>query len=182
MLSINYPDINEALKPKEWYKVPKVKFYGSYARKAGMYDGIYDVIVDSNFEIPKMDINIAGNEKKTRNEKDQYLIGKFSKLKFHNHYSSYFGGDQGLIEYTFDNSSTGNLLVISDSYDNCIEPFLACHFSHSYFVDLRLYYHDVGKDFNIDDFIKEHFITDVLFLGNQNWVLGISILEPYKFD
>ncbi len=167
--------------PKGWVELPNIRFYGSLARSAANYDTFNDVIVDGIFELPELKIRIYGFEGKQRNEKSQYQAGHYGTMKFDNHYAKYFGTDYGLIEYTSVGGGYGSLLVIGDSFDNCIEPLLASHFPHSYFVDLRLYAKDVGKEFDMDDFLAQRGITDILFLGNQYWLLGLKPLEPYKF-
>jgi hypothetical protein len=52
-----------------------------------------------------------------------------------------------------------------------MEPLIAAHFSHSYFVDLRHFANDVGYSFDLDAFISQNVITDVLFLGGYEWTV-----------
>lgn len=173
------PQMSQPPEPRRWIEVPGVTAYGSAALRAGCYDAFGDAIVDGDFDLPDLKIHLYGFEARERNAKRQYLAGQYEKAKFTNRYGAYFGGDYGLIEYTSGDVRAGNLLVISDSFDNCIEPLLASHFHYTWFADMRLYTRDVGEPFDIDDFIRRHGITDVLFLGGQAWVLGLRPLEPY---
>jgi hypothetical protein len=168
-----------AWEPQRWFEVPGLRYRGSLSQRAGYYDALSDELVDAVFDLPEYKIRIHGFPDTPRNAKAPYQAGHYSRAKFVYHYAKYFGDDYGLIEYTCDAGTYGNLLVISDSYDNCIEPLLACHFLHAYFVDPRLYATDVGEEFNLDRFVAEHKITDVLFLGGQAWILGLQPLEPY---
>ena len=174
------PRVGQVLDSKGWIELPGLAFYGSLARRAGYYDAIGDVIVDGVFELPSFEVHIHGFGDRERNQKCRYRTGQYAREKFANHYAEYFGNDYGLIEYLSGASGGGNLLVIGDSFDNCIEPLLASHFCHSWFVDLRHYHADVGKEFDMDDFLARHAITDVLFVGNQYWVLGLKPLAPVQ--
>jgi hypothetical protein len=159
--------------PKDWRKVPDVIFHGGLAHRAGCYDAIDDRIVDGVFDLPPLETRIHGLAGRERNDKRRYQAGQHEKAKFANHYAAYFGLDYGLIEYTASDVRGGNLLVISDSYDNCIEPLLAAHFSRAWFLDLRHYVQDLGTECHLEDFLGRHQITDLLFLGHQSWVLGL---------
>ncbi|MBV1821278.1 hypothetical protein KUA25_24855, partial [Bacteroidales bacterium MSK.15.36] len=54
------------------------------------------------------------------------------------------------------------LLIIKDSYANCLVPFLTSHYGEIYMVDLRYY------DKNINDLIQSEGIEDALILYNTN--------------
>lgn len=179
LLQTRNAEISAVREVQEWFELPNIIFYGSYARRAGYFDSIHDTIVDGYFNLPELTIHVHGADKRVRNEKEQYKAGHPRAAKFANHYGGYFGDDYGLVEYMCEVGS-GCLLVVGDSYDNCIEPLLASHFRHTYFVDLRHYVADVGDHFEIDDFIEQNQITDVLFTGNQRRVLGLS--SPGEID
>jgi len=173
------PQMGPPWEPKGWIEIPGVTFHGSSALRAGRCDSVGDAIVDGDFDLPEVMTRIHGFEGIERNAKRCYHTGDYDKAEFTNHYAVYFGKDYGLIEYTSDGAGGGNLAVIGDSFDNCIEPLLASHFAHTWFVDLRLYAKDVGEEFDMDTFLRQHEITDVLFLGTQSWVLGFHPMEPY---
>ena len=173
------PQMRQPWMPKGWIELPDVTFYGSKAYRAGCYDAFGDAIVDGIFDLPQLKVRIYGFEGRERHAKCRYQAGHYNRAKFANHYAEYFGDDYGLIEYTCGDVKHGNLLVIGDSFDNCLEPLLASHFSHTWFADLRLYARDVGEEFDMGAFLTQHEITDVLFLGNQYWVVGLRSMDPY---
>jgi len=151
-------------------------FYGSLSVQAGYFDGFGDRIVDGVFDLPSQSVRICGSEDRKRNAKSRYWVGDYEAAKFANHYWHYFGNNYGVIEYSSGVCDRGNLLVIGDSFDNCIEPLLAAHFRHCWFVDLRFYAQDVGEEFDLGEFIACHKITDVLFIGAHSWILGLRSL------
>lgn len=70
--------------------------------------------------------------------------------------------------------ATGHLLIIKDSYANCMVPFLTEHYKTITLVDPRYY----GK--SIHDYIAENGVDQVLFLYNMNTVgndIGIRGIE-----
>jgi hypothetical protein len=167
------------LEPKQWIELPNLAFYGSMSRRTAYFDGFGDPIVDGVFNLPRQKVRIYGFEGRERDAKRQYRTGKYPPGRFADHYGEYYGNNYGLVVYSSDTRDFGNLLVIGDSFDNCIEPLLAAHFSRCWFVDLRLYAKDVGEEFDMDKFLLRHGITDVLFLGSHLWVLGLSPIGSY---
>ena len=172
------PEIGPPREPVRWITLPDLVFHGSLAHCAGCYDAFGDALVDAIFELPELKVRVYGFEERQRNARQQYLAGQYAPGPFANHYAEYFGYDYGLIEYASGAPGSGNLLVISDSFDNPIEPLLASHFGHCWFVDLRHYAKDVREKFDLGDFLQRRQITDVLFLGNQYLTLGVG-LNPF---
>lgn len=171
------PQVSRCLQPRDWKTGSDLAFYGTKSRFAGYYDGLHDPFICSVFDLPELDIHIHGYGDVKRNHKAAYATdtGTVTPLrKFANHYSHCFGRDYGLITYTCKQVGTGRLLVVSDSSDNCIEDLLAAHFLQTFFVDLRHYPADVGHPFDVDEFIADHAITDILFLGEQGAVIGFG--------
>lgn len=58
--------------------------------------------------------------------------------------------------------STDRLLLVKDSYANCLIPFLTPYFREIIVIDPRYYYGDIHK------IMEENKITSVLFLYNGN--------------
>lgn len=75
-------------------------------------------------------------------------------------YSYFLGGNPGLVDITSTNKNNRKLLIIKDSYANCITPVYAANFEKTYVVDLRFF------NMSIDGFIEENQITDILVLYN----------------
>jgi len=182
LISARGIDIGKVVQCKKWFVVPNVVFRGSRSRRSGGYESATDKLVDGLFALPYHKVTIHGSgQGQARNKRLQYEAGDIPSGHFVNHYGEYFGGDHGLIEYVVDQvSERRNLLVIADSFKNCMEPLLAAHFSHSYFVDLRHFADDLGYSFNLDAFISENGITDVLFLGSVTTVMGDKTGQEFQ--
>lgn len=90
--------------------------------------------------------------------------GKYRKKnRFENVYAKYYHGDFGLLELTNENAeSDDSLLIIGDSFSNCMERFFAENYKHVYVIDPRHYTGDISA------FIDEHDITDGVFLLSRN--------------
>lgn len=92
------------------------------------------------------------------------------KLEGKDKYSVYMGGNNALIEVQTSNMNGRKLLVIKDSYADSYVPFAVNHFEMTYMVDLRYYNGD------IDNFVEDNGITDVLVLYNvMGFVKDINI-------
>jgi hypothetical protein len=75
-------------------------------------------------------------------------------------YTVFLNGNQSLIKITTAVDNGKNLLVLKDSYANCLIPFLTGHYHEIYVVDLRYYSDDLLE------LIKANGIEEVLFLYN----------------
>lgn len=56
--------------------------------------------------------------------------------------------------------------MLGESYDNAILKLMASHFDRVYSVDLRSYEQDMGKPFRMAEYLREHDITKVLWIGS----------------
>lgn len=83
-------------------------------------------------------------------------------LKGKDHYAVFFGGNQGRIDVTTASGSGRTLLLIKDSYANCMVQFFVPYFDRIIMIDPR-YYFD-----NVDGIVSTEGVTDVLFLYNVN--------------
>jgi len=86
-------------------------------------------------------------------------------------YQVFFGGNHPtvLIETSLDTGR--NLLIIKDSFANCVVPFLVPYFDSVTMVDPRYYYDD------LELLILENRFTDILFLYNANTLSEDSSLR-----
>lgn len=66
---------------------------------------------------------------------DQDALYDNSKLSEKDKYAYFLGGNDGLV--SFEGTGTGNLLLIKDSFANCMVPFLTEKYAHITIVDLR---------------------------------------------
>ncbi len=78
-----------------------------------------------------------------------------------NIYGVFMGGDHPLARITSSNDSNKKILIIKDSYGNAFTPFIAPHYEETYIVDPRY----VNEDFDINAFIVDSAITEVLFIN-----------------
>jgi hypothetical protein len=84
-------------------------------------------------------------------------------------YGYFYGDDNGLVEFDYNDNKKENLLIVGESYDNAINELLASHFNKTYNVDLRAYESDIGKKFELKRFLKEKNIDKVLLIGNRDF-------------
>lgn len=96
-------------------------------------------------------------------------------------YWKYYGMDRGIITYDFHDENKENLLIIGDSFDNAINELIASHFNKTYNVDLRHYKDQEKQEFLIKNFIKEHNISKVLFIGNIGFFASDTFLIKEDF-
>ena len=54
---------------------------------------------------------------------------------------------------------------------------IASHFNHTYFLDLRHYYEDMGEKFNLTRSVKAWNVTKVMLLGDGAF---FSLGTPYR--
>lgn len=106
----------------------------------------YEILYSDTFKT----LNSFYNKDKL-NEKDKYAV--------------FFDSNHPLVKVKTkidDTVKDKKLLVIKDSYANCLVPFLTSHYGEIYMVDLRYY------DKNINELIKSEGIEDTLILYNVN--------------
>lgn len=84
------------------------------------------------------------------------------KLEGKNHYEVFLGGNYAKLTVTTKVEEGRKLLVIKDSFANCLLPMLTPYFSKIVVVDPRYMTESVQKVMQDDDF------TDILFLYNAN--------------
>ncbi len=108
----------------------------------------YDTYVDGEL------VNYSGRE--------DYLNGIYNHDKFYNHYRGFYGRQQVLIQFHFNNDSPRNLLMITSSYSRTIQMYIASHFHDTYVIDLRF---EENSSKSLQQFIDDYGITDVLVFG-----------------
>lgn len=82
-------------------------------------------------------------------------------LKKRDKYGMFLSGNHPLVEIETSSEEDKTLLIIKDSYANCLVPFLTSHYKKIILVDPRYYYED------IDELMKNDGVTDVLYLYNS---------------
>ena len=87
-------------------------------------------------------------------------------------YELFFGGNHPKIQIRTDAASTRKLLIIKDSYANCLIPFLIPDFAQITVIDARYYSDDIDMEMQSQGY------TDVLFLYNANTLSEDNTLVP----
>jgi len=73
-------------------------------------------------------------------------------------YSMFLGGQQALCKITTGQTDKPKLLIVRDSYTDCLVPFLTAHFSEIHLYDLRYFRSPVSE------YVREQGIDQVLVL------------------
>ncbi len=148
-------------------KAPKLKpyavandFNGTLSAVSGYESGYKEPIYiyaaeKSEEEIPVV-VNYVDEKKKTATLYDS------TKLTGKDKYAVFLGGNYSMIDIRTTSESKDRLLLIKDSYANCMIPFLTPYYREIIVIDPRYYYGDIHK------IMKENKITSVLFLYNGN--------------
>ena len=87
-------------------------------------------------------------------------------------YQIFFGGNHPKFTIRTSADTERKLLVLKDSYANCLLPFLIPDFSEITVIDARYYYDDIDMEMLSMEY------TDVLFLYNVNTLSEDSCLVP----
>lgn len=153
-----FADIAEAFditaqEPYDIYTV-STTFEGTLASKSGCHDAEDTVQIYA----PRTDyvVTYASENLTTASlYRREALNGK-------DHYTVFFGGNQGRIDVTTASGSGRTLLLVKDSYANCMVQFLVPYFDKIILIDPR-YYFD-----SLDGLVSAEGVTDVLFLYNVN--------------
>lgn len=161
---------DEIVKPSGSVEFQTPPFYGSLSRRS-LDSDYWDFIADYDIDFPDFDVTINGKKRSFESLAHHDLYEKNKKIvenRFANRYAEYFHNDYGLIE--MDNPSAQSdrvLLIVGDSYSNCMERFMAVHYSKTYVLDPR------HQDGSIDSFLEEHDdVDDVLFVMRSTNLLS----------
>ena len=137
-------------------------FYGSEAR-GGRVTKFSDQFYDVSYKrSPALSVTVE-NAKQPISYLDSGWDKTFENFegsnKFENLYGVYFHGDPGQIAIANKSAeSDKTLLIIGDSYSNCIERLFAEHYRNVFVLDPRF------MSTRISDFIDSHDIDDAVFI------------------
>lgn len=154
---------------EEYFNVKNVtnSFYGSLYSKSGFRNiepdsiQIYTPKINENSKVWYYDKMRDGNKDKTVDKSKEYdTIYKIENINKKDKYTIFFNGNHSLVKINSDTKTNKKLLVVKDSYANCLIPFLTGHYDEVYVVDLRYYSENLQK------LIKSNRINDVLILYN----------------
>lgn len=148
-------------------KSPKLKAYavtgdfnGTLSSVSGYENSyrepIYIYSAKKTEENTQVVVNYVDEQKKTATLYDR------SKLEGKDKYAVFLGGNFSMIDIRTTADSTDRLLLLKDSYANCLIPFLTPYYREIIVIDPRYYYGDIHQ------VMEENKITSVLFLYNGN--------------
>lgn len=151
---------NESAVPEYKFYTVSNSFQGTLSSTAGVHDS-YDSV---EICMPKKSEGTYVVNFESASQKTSSLF--FSeKLSHKNHYEVFLGGNYDKVIITTVSPSENSLLLIKDSYANCMIPMLTPYFSKIVVVDPR-YLTD-----SLSSIVKENDFTHVLFLYNLNTLL-----------
>ncbi len=182
LLSTRNPFIGEARVPFRSVTAPGLEFRGSVARTAALTEWAepLDLLL---LDEPGLKTATDGRPTDVAEAHRAYLAAPKRSL-FASHYGGYYGRDAALRSFQMPagRKSAGNLLVFSDSYGDSMLNLVATHFGQTYHVDLRHWESTFGEPFDMEAFVAEHGITDVLVLGRTTRVMATptAILDGTK--
>ena len=142
---------------EEWVDIKVAEdFYGTTYSASGACwvepDSIYRMVPEGG---------VKGNVTVTRYPEGAPIEGGLyypEKLAVKDKYAYFLGGNQPLCVIQNPDAANGKLLVVRDSYSDCLAPFLAEKFQEVHLLDLRYY------NLSLKQYVAEHEIDRVLVL------------------
>lgn len=133
------------------------EFQGTCASGSGIYEAmdLIEICVPNNSEGTYV-VNYVESMKKNASLFDS------SKLEIKDKYQVFMGGNHSQVDITTNAKTGRNLLLIKDSYGNCMVPILTSHFDKIIVVDPRYFCGDIYE------VMATYRINEVLFMYNVN--------------
>ena len=143
-------------------------FQGTLSSSTGLFSASDSIEIT----VPENDIDYVVTYV-DENKKSPTLFDS-SKLKEKSKYEVFFGGNYAQVKIETAAKSNRVLLLIKDSYANCMVPMLIPHYKKIIMIDPR-YYAD-----NLSDTVKKEKPTEILWLYNVNTFLNdTSIVNKF---
>lgn len=148
-------------------------FFGSGVR-SGLAPLASDVVYDVSYDASSFSVR-ANGEDIPRSDIDEFLSDSYKSYrkpaKYANVYADYFHKDYGLLEYFNADAPEGTLLIIGDSYTNCMDRFFAENYQHVSIIDPRYY------ENNLDAYVDELAPDDIVVLMSANNLIDKDTLK-----
>lgn len=170
LLGISEP----ALQPLETATADS-SFSGSKATASGATT-LSEPLMAHRFAFPEMTITINGASAADYGGQSAFFAAGAVQGDYN--YGSFYGGDMGEIIFDTGTTDRGSILVIGESFDNAILKLLASHFDQTYSIDLRYYQSYMGSAFDLDSYLAEHSIDQVLLIGN----IDFFVSEDFRLE
>lgn len=145
------------LKDYERIQLPN-PFYGSLYSKTPLYGQESDQV--ELFLNPRGEYQVS--YPMANQERDSMFVMEQAQQK--DQYTVFFGGNDPLVIIDSNSENTEKILIIKDSYANCLVPMLADHYSQIHMMDLRYYHGDVSE------YLEENGIKTVIFIHNIDFL------------
>ena len=156
------------MQPEETVEFPFV-FNGSFNKKLNRTDSDEKFTV-YRFEYPEMDITVNRGWAKAYGRAKLYFAGKAnSENGFTNHYGQFYGGENGLIEFSTGRPEKESIMIISNSFSNPVDMLIASHFNNTAVVDPRFFDEEIGAEVSMDALIRTYGITKILLIGDPTF-------------
>ena len=144
-------------------------FQGTLASSSGVFSAKDTVYISVPSPEVKTLVTYVNEKEETASMFDS------SKLVEKSKYDVFFGGNYAQITIETDSTSDRTLLIIKDSYANCVVPMLTPYFKTIVMVDPRYYTDDIRAT------AEKEGVTDILWLYNANTFLNdTSIAERFE--
>lgn len=136
-------------------------FQGTMASKSG-YHGSRDKIeiYEAKNKNPEYVVSYTEEGEKSASVYDSKKLNEKDK------YTVFLGGNHARVDISTTVKDGGHLLLLKDSYANCMVQFLLPYYQDIIMIDPRYFYNDIDK------IIEDYGITDVLFLYNASTFLA----------
>lgn len=162
-------DLDVSVAP-EWkpYAVTST-FNGTLSSASGYETGyrepIYIYAPEDEASAPGVVVDYVDEQEQTATLYDS------SKLEEKDKYAVFLGGDHGMVDIRTTADTTQRLLLVKDSWANCLIPFLTPYYREIIVIDPEVYEGEFSQ------VMKEYKITSVLFLYNGNHFIEENGLE-----
>ncbi len=142
-------------------------FLGTYYNKSKNFNALPDTLVW--YDIPVEDVTIDGERTVLQTDGSQAKVTglyQLEKLQTRDKYAAFLYGNNGLTVIKSGNNKahregeTSRVLLVKDSYGNCLAPFLTYSYDEVWVADLR------NMTFKVSEVLAENQFDDVLILYN----------------
>lgn len=151
------------VKDYDIYEVSR-SFRGTLAAKSGRANAKDRV----ELYVPKTEIDYYVTY--TESAKKAGTMYETSALEARDHYTVFFGGNHPRVDVATTAETGRTLLLLKDSYANCMMQFLYPYFEKIIMIDPRYFYESA------DMLMQQNHITDVLYLYNLDTFLADTSL------
>lgn len=146
------------------------KFKGTLASSSGLFNA--NDLIEVTFPVSKQKYYVDYVNEETKSAS----VFDYSKLDTKNQYEVFFGGNFSQINIQTTVKRNSVLMIIKDSYANCLVPMLTDSFREIVMIDPRYF------QGNIEDVIKSEGVSDVLWLYNLNTFLADTSISSALSD